>query len=53
LVREIERGTIEQINVSSVRIIELLVGKSLPYFVLALFNAVFVLVAGYIYFDVK
>lgn len=53
LVREKERGTIEQINVSSVRIIELLVGKSLPYFVLALFNAVFVLVAGYIFFDVK
>ncbi|HPN37245.1 MAG TPA: ABC transporter permease [Melioribacteraceae bacterium] len=53
LVREKERGTIEQINVSSIRIVELLVGKSLPYFVLALFNALFVLVAGYVFFDVS
>ncbi len=52
LVREKERGTIEQINVSSIRIVELLVGKSLPYFILALFNAIFVLIAGYIFFDV-
>jgi ABC-2 type transport system permease protein len=53
LVREKERGTIEQINVSSVRIAELLIGKSFPYFILALFNALFVIIAGYIFFDVN
>ena len=51
LVREKERGTIEQINVSSIKTIELLVGKSLPYVVLALINAAFILTCGYILFD--
>ena len=52
LVREKERGTIEQINVSSIKTSELLIGKTLPYVTLALFNAVLILVAGYILFDV-
>lgn len=52
LVREKERGTIEQINVSSIKSSELLIGKTLPYVTLALFNAVLILVAGYILFDV-
>ena len=52
LVREKERGTIEQINVSSIRIVELLVGKSLPFLIISLINAGFILAAGYILFDV-
>lgn len=52
LVREKERGTIEQINVSSLNTFELLVGKALPYIVIALIDAVFILVAGYFLFDV-
>ena len=52
LVREKERGTIEQLNVSSISTIELLLGKSLPYLVVALINAALILVAGYILFDV-
>jgi ABC-2 type transport system permease protein len=52
LVREKERGTIEQINVSSLSTIELLIGKALPYIIIALIDAVFILVAGYFLFDV-
>jgi len=52
LVREKERGTIEQINVSSIRSSELLIGKTLPYVLLALVNAAMILIAGYILFDV-
>ena len=53
MVREKERGTIEQINVSSIKIGELLIGKSFPYLVISLVNAVLVLIAGYILFDVQ
>lgn len=52
LVREKERGTIEQINVSSINIIELLIGKSLPYIILCLIDAAFILILGYILFGV-
>ena len=51
-VREKERGTIEQINVSSVRILELLVGKLFPYLVISFINASIILLAGYILFGV-
>lgn len=52
MVREKERGTIEQINVSSVSTIELLVGKSIPYILIAFIDAVLILIAGYILFDI-
>ena len=52
LVREKERGTIEQINVSSLNTVELLVGKSLPYILVALIDALFILIVGHILFDV-
>ncbi len=52
LVREKEKGTIEQINVSSLSTLELLIGKALPYIIISLIDAVFVLVAGYLLFDV-
>lgn len=52
LVREKERGTIEQINVSSLNTIELLIGKSIPYIFIALTDAVLILIAGYFLFDV-
>ncbi|MCF8260104.1 MAG: ABC transporter permease [Melioribacteraceae bacterium] len=52
LVREKELGTIEQLNVSSLRTIELLIGKVIPYLLIAVINAVLVLLAGYILFDV-
>jgi len=52
LVREKEKGTIEQINVSSIKIIELLVGKAFPYLIIALINAGFILIAGNLMFNV-
>jgi len=51
-VREKEKGTIEQINVSSVSSFELITGKSLPYIIISLINAAFILIAGYLLFDV-
>ncbi|RJP63278.1 MAG: ABC transporter permease [Ignavibacteriales bacterium] len=52
LVREKERGTIEQTNVSSLNTLEVMLGKVLPYIIIALIDAVFILIAGYILFDV-
>lgn len=52
IVREKERGTIEQINASPLTAIELLIGKCAPYGVIALLNMGFVLIAGYLLFDV-
>ena len=52
LVREKERGTIEQINVSSLNTVELLIGKSLPFMLVAMIDAVFILIVGYILFNV-
>jgi ABC-2 type transport system permease protein len=52
IVREKERGTIEQINVSPLSSIELLVGKTIPYSVIALLIASLILFAGYILFGV-
>ena len=50
LVREKERGTIEQINVSPISSLELILGKSLPFVLLALINAGIILVASYFLF---
>lgn len=52
LVREKERGTIEQINVSPIKTLELILGKTFPYTVVALFNAFFILIVGNLLFDV-
>lgn len=51
-VREKERGTIEQINVSPINVFELLIGKAFPYLLLSLFDAGIILVAGYFVFGV-
>jgi len=52
LVREKERGTIEQINVSSLTIFELLIGKVFPYVIISYINAAIILLAGYILFGI-
>lgn len=52
LVREKERGTIEQINVSSLTIFELLIGKLFPYVIISYMNAAIILLAGYILFGI-
>lgn len=53
LVREKERGTQEQLNISHLNSFELLIGKILPYLSIALVNATFILIASYILFNVE
>ncbi len=52
IVREKEKGTIEQLNVSKISTIELLIGKSIPYAIISIIDAVFILAAGFILFGV-
>jgi len=52
IVREKERGTIEQINVSHISYIELLIGKTLPYTLISLIISTLVLIAGHILFGI-
>jgi ABC-2 type transport system permease protein len=52
IVREKERNTIEQIDVSPIRPAELVVGKMLPYALISLFAAALVILAANILFDV-
>ena len=52
IVREKERGTIEQINVSHISYIELLIGKTLPYTLISLVISSLVLIAGHILFGI-
>lgn len=53
LVREKERGTQEQLNISRLNSFQLLIGKILPYLSIALVNATIILIASYILFDVE
>jgi ABC-2 type transport system permease protein len=52
IVREKEKGTIEQLIVSPIRPLELLIGKTLPYVAISLVSTVLILIAGYVLFDV-
>ena len=52
-VREKERGTMEQLDVSSLSSLELILGKTFPFVIIALINAGFIIVAGYILFGVE
>lgn len=52
VVRERERGTIEQLIVTPIRPLELLIGKITPYIILSLFDAVEVIAVGHWWFGV-
>jgi ABC-2 type transport system permease protein len=52
IVRERERGTIEQLIVTPIRPWELVIGKILPYIILALMDTIEVLVIGHWWFGV-
>ncbi len=52
IVREKERGTMEQLTVSPVRPVELVVGKAVPYFLIGLVSAATILAASRILFGV-
>jgi ABC-2 type transport system permease protein len=52
IVRERERGTIEQLIVTPIRSWELVVGKLTPYVILSLFDTLVVLAIGHLWFGV-
>ncbi|UCH15155.1 MAG: ABC transporter permease [Bacteroidales bacterium] len=52
IVREKEAGTIEQINVTPVRKYQLLTGKLIPFWIIALFDLAFGLALGKILFNI-
>ncbi|MBE0696843.1 MAG: ABC transporter permease, partial [Anaerolineaceae bacterium] len=52
IVRERERGTIEQLIVTPIRAWELVVGKLVPYILIAFFDTLEILVAGILLFQV-
>jgi ABC-2 type transport system permease protein len=52
IVREKERNTVEQINVSPVHSLEFIMGKLIPYALISLVAAALVLLTAYVLFDV-
>ncbi|MBP7460841.1 MAG: ABC transporter permease [Candidatus Delongbacteria bacterium] len=52
IVREKERGTMEQILVSSLNPFELVIGKLIPYIVVSLVSTIMILLVGYFLFGV-
>lgn len=52
VVRERERGTIEQILVTPIRSAELMLGKMVPTAIIAMFNLLTILAVGVFWFDV-
>jgi ABC-2 type transport system permease protein len=53
VVRERELGTMEQIMVSPIKPIELILGKTIPYMIISLIATIMILFFGYILFDVS
>ena len=52
IVREKERGSIQQVFVSPIRPLELIVGKLIPYAVIAFLEMIIVFAGGILWFDV-
>jgi ABC-2 type transport system permease protein len=52
IVKERERGTLEQILVSPIRPVEMIIGKIAPYVLIAVLNLSLVIAAGYLVFEV-
>lgn len=53
VVREKERGTMEQIMVSPLRPAQVVLGKTIPYMAISLIAATVILIVGYILFDIE
>jgi ABC-2 type transport system permease protein len=53
VVKEKERGTMEQIMVSPLRPIDVILGKTIPYMLISLFAATAILIIGYILFGIQ
>ncbi len=52
IVKEKERGTIEQILTSPIRPLEMMLGKIIPYVVIAVIDLAIIIAAGYLLFQV-
>lgn len=52
VVREKEKGTMEQLKVSSLQTVEIILGKAITYLIISLLASVFVLLVGFVFFDV-
>lgn len=52
VVREKERGTIEQIMVSSLRTVDVIIGKTVTFLIISLLASTLVLIIGYFFFDI-
>ncbi|KAA3613067.1 MAG: ABC transporter permease [Calditrichaeota bacterium] len=52
IVREKESGTLEQILVSPVKPLQIIIGKVIPYLVISYLMGVMILIFGYFWFDV-
>jgi ABC-2 type transport system permease protein len=52
VVREKERGTMEQITVSPLHPLQLILGKTIPYLAISLLAATAILILGYLLFDI-
>jgi ABC-2 type transport system permease protein len=53
VVREKERGTMEQIMVSPLRPVDVILGKTIPYLLISLVAATAILVLGYLLFGIE
>lgn len=53
VVREKERGTMDQMMVSRLHTSEIILGKTISYLIIALFASVLVLLIGYFFFDIS
>jgi ABC-2 type transport system permease protein len=53
IVREKERGTMEQMMISPLRTAEIILGKVIPYFFIALLSSVFIQLVGFLLFDIS
>lgn len=53
VVREKERGTMEQLIVSPVKPLELILGKTIPYMLISLVTAYLILLIGWLLFDIS
>ena len=51
LIREKEMGTIEQINVTPIKKYQFIIGKLVPFWIIALFELAFGLTIGFLFFD--
>jgi ABC-2 type transport system permease protein len=53
VVKEKERGTMDQMMVSRLQTVDIILGKTISYLIIALLASVLVLLIGYVFFDIS